>query len=98
MKRYYELIKKSKPKNKAKKLRFDPAQQVYFASCYNYEVIEILGFATGLLLDLSDGNRSLADIVKDLSLACHEPEEAIEEVIVNEVRNLQRKHLLYLEA
>lgn len=98
MKRYYEMIKNTKPKNKAKKLRFDSEQQVYFASCCNYEVIEVLGLASGLLLDLADGNRTLVDIVKAVAAACHEPEEAIEEVIVNEVRNLQRKHLLYLEA
>ena len=50
MKRYYEMIKNTKPKNKAKKLRFDSEQQVYFASCCNYEVIEVLGLASGLLL------------------------------------------------
>lgn len=98
MSKYYELIKESKPKNKAKKVRFDPSQNVYFASCHNYLGIEILGQASGLLLTLSDGQTSLADIAKRLSSTLNVAESDVEEVIVIEVRKLQRKHLLYLEV
>ena len=98
MNHYYELIKEAKPKNKAKKIRFDPTQQVYFASCFNYEGIEFLGVVSGLLLDLADGNRSLEEIVKAIALTCHVPEEKVKMGIVNEVRSLQRKHLLYMEV
>ena len=97
MSRYYELIKESKPKNRAKKIHFDQSQHVYFASCNNYLGIEILGEASGLLLTLSDGQKSLAEIVKQLSSTFHVAESNIEDTIVAEVRNLQRKHLLYLE-
>ena len=97
MSKYYELIKESKPKNRAKKIRFDQSQQVYFASCHNYLGIEILGKASGLLLTLSDGQKSLADITRYLSSRFQAAETDIEEMIVIEVRNLQRKHLLYLE-
>lgn len=97
MSKYYELIKEAKPKNKAKKLRFDPSQNVYFASCRNHIGIEILGKASGLLLTLADGQKNLADIAKELSSTLHVAESAIEEVVIIEVRNLQRKHLLYME-
>ena len=60
--------------------------------------IEILGEASGLLLTLSDGNKTLADITKQLSSTFRVAESDIEEMIVIEVRNLQRKHLLYLEV
>lgn len=95
---YYELIKESKPKNRAKKVKFDQSQHVYFATFHNYLSIEVLGEASGLLLTLSDGHRTLSDITKQLSLTFHVAESIIEEVIVTEVRNLQRKHLLYLEV
>ena len=98
MSKYYELIKESKPKNRAKKIKFDQSQHVYFASCHNYLGIEILGEASGLLLTLSDGQRTLEDITKHLSSTFHVTESNIEETIVTEVRNLQRKHLLYLEV
>ena len=98
MSKYYKLIKESKPKNRAKKIRFDPSQHVYFASCHNYIGIEILGEASGLLLILSDGKKTLADIIRHLSSTFHVAESDIEEAIVIEVRNLQRKHLLYLEV
>ena len=98
MSKYYELIKESKPKNRAKKIRFDPSQHVYFASCHNYIGIEILGEASGLLLILSDGNKTLTDITRHLSSTFRVAESDIEEMIVIEVRNLQRKHLLYLEV
>lgn len=98
MLKYYELIKDSKPKNRAKKIRFDPSQHVYFASCYNHIGIEILGEASGLLLTLADGNTTLADINNYLSTTFGVAESDIEEIIVMEVRNLQRKHLLYLEV
>lgn len=98
MSKYYELIKESKPKNRAKKLRFDSSQKVYFASCRNHIGVEILGAASGLLLTLADGQKTLADIAKELSSTLHVAENSIEEVIVIEVRNLQRKHLLYLEV
>lgn len=97
MSSYYELIKESKPKNRAKKIRFDQSQHVYFASCHNYFGIEIFGEASGLLLTLSDGQKSLAEIVKQLSSTFRVAESNIEDTIVAEVRNLQRKHLLYLE-
>lgn len=98
MLKYYELIKEAKPKNRAKKVKFDSSRQVYFASHHNHIGIEILGEASGLLLTLSDGQRSLAEIVRRLSSALHVAESDIEEAIVIEVRNLQRKHLLYLEV
>lgn len=98
MSKYYELIKESKPKNRAKKIKFDQSQHVYFASCHNHIGIEILGEASGLLLTLSDGQRTLEDITKHLSSTFHVTESNIEETIVTEVRNLQRKHLLYLEV
>ena len=78
MSKYYELIKESKPKNRAKKIKFDQSQHVYFASCHNYLGIEILGEASGLLLTLSDGQRTLADITKHLSLTFHVTESNIE--------------------
>ena len=98
MSSYYELIKESKPVNRAKKIRFDQSQHVYFASCHNYLGIEILGEASGLLLTLSDGQKSLAEIAKQLSSTFRVAESNIEDTIVAEVRNLQRKHLLYLEV
>ena len=98
MSKYYELIKEAKPKNRAKKIKFDQTQHVYFASCPNYLSIEILGEASGLLLTLSDGNRTLADITKQLASTFRVAASDIEEVIIIEVRNLQRKHLLYLEV
>lgn len=98
MSKYYELIKEAKPKNRAKKLRFDSSQQIYFASCRNHIGVEILGVASGLLLTLADGQKTLAEIAKELSSTLHVAENSIEEVIVIEVRNLQRKHLLYLEV
>ena len=52
---YYELIKKSKPLNKAKKVKFDPLQNVFLASYHKHIGIEILGVASGMLLTLSDG-------------------------------------------
>ncbi len=97
MLKYYELIKESKPKNKAKKIKFDQSQHIYFASCHNYAGVEILGEASGLLLTLSDGEKTLADIAKQLSLKFNVAESDIAEMIVIEVRNLQRKHLLFLE-
>ncbi|MBQ7476230.1 MAG: hypothetical protein IJT06_02400 [Selenomonadaceae bacterium] len=98
MSKYYELIKEAKPKNRAKKVRFDSSQQIYFASCRNYIGVEILGVASGLLLTLADGQKTLAEIAKELSSTLHVAENSIKEVIVIEVRNLQRKHLLYLEV
>ncbi len=98
MSQYYELIKESKPKNKAKKIKFDPSQKIYFASCKNYMGIEILGEASGLLLTLADGNTSIAEIVARLSEKLFVAVSDIKEVIVIEVRNLQRKHLLHLEV
>lgn len=98
MSKYYELIKESRPKNRAKKLRFDQSQRVYFASCHNYLGIEILGEASGLLLTLADGKISIADIARQLSSTFHVAESDIEEMIIVEIRNLQRKHLLYLEV
>ena len=98
MQQYYELIKDAKPKNRAKKLRFDSAQRIYFASCPNYEHIEFLGLQFGMLLDLADGNRSLEEIAKTMALAFHVPEETVKVDIVNAVRSLQRKHLLYMEV
>lgn len=97
MSKYYELIKESKPQNKAKKIKFDSAQNIYFASCNNYAGVEILGEASGLLLTLSDGNTSLDDIAKQLASKLNISESAIKEMIVIEVRNFQRKHLIYLE-
>ena len=98
MSRYYELIKESKPVSRAKKLRFDQSQRVYFASCRNHAGIQIFGEAVGLLLTLSDGKKSLAEIVKQLSSTFRVAESNVEDTIVIEVRNLQRKHLLYLEV
>lgn len=98
MSKYYELIKESKPKNRAKKIVFDPLQNVYFASCHNYLSIEILGEASGLLLTMSNGDRTLEDIVNYLSSTFNVSKSNVEEMIVVEVRNLQRKHLLYLEV
>ncbi len=98
MLQYYELIKDSKPKNMAKKFRFDSAQQIYFASCSNREHIEFLGLRFGMLLDLADGNRSLEEIAEAMAVAFHVPEETIKVDIVNAVRSLQRKHLLYMEV
>ena len=98
MSQYYELIKDAKPKNKAKKLRYDASQKVFFASCQNYMGIEILGEASGLLLTMADGNTSLAEISNRLAEKLHVAASDVEEVIVIEVRNLQRKHLLYLEV
>ena len=98
MSSYYELIKDSKPKNRAEKIKFDQSQHVYFASCRNCSGIEILGEASGLLLTLSDGQRTLAEIVSRLSSAFNISASNLEEATVIEVRNLQRKHLLYLEV
>ena len=98
MQQYYELIKDAKPKNKAKKFRFDSVQQIYFASCSNYERIEFLGLRLGKLLDLADGSRSLEEIAKAMAVAFHVPEETIKADIVNATRSLQKKHLLYLEV
>ena len=97
MQQYYELIKDAKPKNRAKKFRFDPTQQIYFASCFKKEGIEILGLQSGMLLDLADGSRSLEEIANALALAFHVPEEIVKVDIINVVRSLQRKHLLYME-
>ena len=98
MPRYYELIKEAKPINKAKKIKFDPSQKIYFASCKNYMGIEILGEASGLLLTLADGNTSIAEIVARLAEKLSVTVSDIEEVVIIEVRNLQRKHLLHLEV
>ena len=98
MSRYYELIKESKTVSRAKKLRFDQSQRVYFASCHNHAGIQILSEASGLLLTLSDGRKSLAEIVQQLSSTFRVAESAVEDTVVIEVRNLQRKHLLYLEV
>lgn len=98
MQQYYELIKAAKPKNRAKKYRFDSTQQIYFASCFKKEGIEILGLQSGMLLDLADGNRSLEEIAKAMAVAFHVPEETIKVSIVNAIRALQRKHLLYMEV
>ena len=98
MSRYYELIKESTPVSRAKKLRFDQSQRVYFASCPNHAGIQILSEASGLLLTLSDGRKSLAEIVQELSSTFRVAESAVEDTVVIEVRNLQRKHLLYLEV
>ena len=95
---YYELIKKAKPLNKAKKVRYDPLQNVFLASCRNHVGIEILGVPSGMLLTLADGNTALEDVVKSLSDRLGINESDIKEVVVNEVRNLQRKHLLYFEV
>lgn len=97
MNHYYELIKDAKPKNRAKKFRFDSTQQIYFASCTNYEGVEVLRLQSGMILDLADGSRSLEEIVKALALAFHVPKETVKVDIVNVVRSLQRKHLLNLE-
>ena len=98
MPQYYELVKEAKPQNKAKKLKFDPSQKIYFASCKNYMGIEILGEASGLLLTLADGKTSIAEIVARLSEKLCVAVSDIEEVVIIEVRNLQRKHLLHLEV
>ena len=98
MLKYYELIKDSKPRNRAKKVRFDPSQHVYFASCYNHIGIEVLGEASRLLLTLANGCTTLTEITVHLSETFGVAEPDIEEIIVMEVRNLQRKHLLYLEV
>ena len=97
MQTYFELIKEAKPKNKAKKVRLDAAQGVYMATCNNHIGIEILGLPSGKLLTLADGETTLATIAEKLAEAFRVPTADIEAVIVGEVRNLQRKHLLYME-
>lgn len=98
MKSYYDLIKKAKPLNKAKKIRFDPSQDIFLASCSNHIGIEILGMPSGLLLTLADGKTSLEDIVESMGNKLTISTTDIEEVVVYEVRNLQRKHLLLFEV
>lgn len=97
MQTYFELIKEAKPKNKAKKVRLDATQGVYMATCNNHIGIEILGLPSGKLLTLADGETTLATIAEKLAEAFRVPTADIEAVIVGEVRNLQRKHLLYME-
>lgn len=97
MLKYYELIKEAKPKNRAKKIKYDQSQHVYFASCHNYIGIEILSEASGLLLTLANGSNTLEDIARQLAVTFDVTESDIKDMIVIEVRNLQRKHLLYLE-
>ncbi|MCR5177143.1 MAG: hypothetical protein K6C05_09885 [Anaerovibrio sp.] len=98
MRNYYNLVKMAKPLNKAKKVKFDKLQGVYLASCRNHTGVELLGRASGLLLTLSDGKTTLEDIVKALSSVLNISEQNIEEVVIKEVRNLQRKHLLHFEV
>lgn len=98
MTNYYELIKEAKPLNKAKKIRFDPLQNIFLASCRNHIGIEILGASSGMLLTLADGKKTLEDIVKSLSKELNVKESDIQEEVIAEVRNLQRKHLLYFEV
>ncbi len=95
---YYDLVKKAKPVNKAKKVRFDPLQNIYLASCHNHLGIEILGVPSGMLLTLADGNTTLEEIVKSLGNKLRTSEPEIEKGVITEVRNLQRKHLLYCEV
>jgi len=95
---YYELIKEAKPLNKAKKIRFDPLQNIFLASCHNHAGVEILGVSSGTLLILADGKTTLDGIVKSLSKKFNVSEADIQEEVIAEVRNLQRKHLLYFEV
>ena len=98
MQTYFELIQEAKPKNKARKVRLDDAQGVYLATSRSAFGIEILGLPSGTLLTLADGRRTLAEIAAAIAERFHVPEDSIQEVIVGEVRNLQRKHLLYMEV
>lgn len=98
MQTYFELIQEAKPKNKARKVRLDDAQGVYLATSRSAFGIEILGLPSGTLLTLADGRRTLAEIAAAIAERFHVPEDSLQEVIVGEVRNLQRKHLLYMEV
>lgn len=95
---YYEFVKTAKPVNKSKKIRFDPLQNIFLASCHNHIGVEILGVPSGMLLTLADGKTTLESIVKSLSNRLNINEADIKEVVVAEVRNLQRKHLLHFEV
>ena len=95
---YYNLVKNAKPMNKAKKVKFDPLQKIYLASCNNHSGIEILGRPSGLLLTLANGKTTLEDIVKSLSIELGVNENDVARVVINEVRMLQRKHLLHFEV
>lgn len=98
MQTYFELIKEARPQSRARKIRLDEAQGVYLATSRRQFGIEVLGLPSGRLLTLADGQRTLAEIAAIIAAQFHVSEEAIQAVIVGEVRHLQRQHLLYMEV